>query len=305
MQVRGGFRRDPGTASCFPEGPLSATCPPALPRECSSLREWMRLDSRGWARNLQPDAMRPPTSAHDGLWLAMPPNGSCRSRAHSLAGRQRDLGTGYSGAMEPGNPGPADWKSRGLDGRLLAPASTTGHHAGRPPNRGCPENPARRIASSTPVSLRKHVTARLPLLCPLLMDPSIVLHEACLWGPAVSSGGRCCAVAGIDGPQAGLTQTVHDGPGCGNDSASKYVVGGDPDDVPVGSLSGQAELDVVVGTDGERPCRSGETWDIGLLGQTAVRAGRHGAPQRGRAVRPAARPAPHRHRRRLATASSR
>jgi hypothetical protein len=163
------------------------------------------------ARNLQPDAMRPPTSAHDGLGLAMPPNGSCRRRAHSLAGRQRDLGTGYSGAMEPGNPGPRLEVAR----PRWSSASTTGHHAGRPPNRGCPENPARRNASSTPVSLRKHVTARLPLLCPSLKDPSIVPHEACLWGPAVSSGGRCCAVAGIDGPQAGLTQPSTTGLGAG------------------------------------------------------------------------------------------
>ncbi len=193
MQVRGGFRRDPGTASCLPERPLSATCPQALPRECSSIREWMRLDSRGWARNLQPDAMRPPTSAHDGLGLAMPPNGSCRSHG-PLVGRQATrLGDRLLRRHGTRQPRPRDWKSRVLDGRLLAPANTTGHRVGKPPNRGCPENPARRIASSTPVSLRKHVHARLPLLCPLLKHPSIVLHKACLWGPAGRGGpGRRC-----------------------------------------------------------------------------------------------------------------
>jgi hypothetical protein len=128
---------------------------------------------------------------------------------------------------------------------------------GKATERG-PENPARRIASSTTVPLSKHVHARLPLLCPPLKDPSTVPREACLWGPVVSSGGRCCAVAGIDGPQAGPTQTVHDGPGCGNDSASKDVAGGDPDDVPVGSLSGQAGLDVVVRPDGQPSSWSGQ-----------------------------------------------
>jgi hypothetical protein len=101
-QVRAGFRRDPGTASCFPEWPLSATCPQALPRECSSLREWMRLDSRGWARNLQPDAVRPPTSARDGLGLAMPPNGSCRS--HGPLVRRQATRLGGPATPAPWNP---------------------------------------------------------------------------------------------------------------------------------------------------------------------------------------------------------
>ena len=137
MQVRGGFRRDPGTASCISKGPLSATCPQALPCECSSIRAWIRLDSRGWAWNVQPDAMCPPTSADDGRGLRCRPTGDAEVTAHSLAGRQTRLGDRLlRGSMESRQARPREWSRASLMVWLLVPASRTGPTWEKPPDGG-------------------------------------------------------------------------------------------------------------------------------------------------------------------------
>jgi hypothetical protein len=69
------FSERSGGGLLLSQKPLSATCPKALPCECSSVRERMRLDGRGQAWNLHPEAMRPPSSAHDGLGLRCRPMG--------------------------------------------------------------------------------------------------------------------------------------------------------------------------------------------------------------------------------------
>ena len=119
---------------------LSATCPQALPCECSSIREWMRLDvvdGPGICSPMRCVHRRPHTT---GWGLRCRPMGHAEVTAHSWAGNE----TWGPAIPAPWNPATwaGGWKSRVCSGD--SPSSTcqpdqtpaTGYqppHGGGPP----------------------------------------------------------------------------------------------------------------------------------------------------------------------------